>query len=624
MFNDLNNNGTQDTGENGITGVSVRLLNADLSNAVVGTVTTNAQGQYLFTNLIAGNYIVELAASNFNGGGPLFSFQSSTGTANAFEPAPAGATDKQDHGTTTGTLGSGGSIQSATMAIGPGMPTGETPNNDPNTPDNQSNLTVDFGVFQQTAATSSVSGRVFLDFNNSGTFNGPDTGISGVTVTLSGGDLSAPITVTTDAQGNFTFTNLAAGTYTITQTQPTTPANQTGKDKAGTAGGNVTVANTISNIVLGATTQATGYLFAEVPLLSTGGAVYEDQNGNGRKDTGEPGIAGVTVTLTGTSVVSGAITARTATTDSSGNYTFTGLTPGTYTITETQPTAFADGREQNGTPAAATVTNDRFAGITLSTAAASTGFNFGEVQGASLAGVVYDDVNNDGSQASTGEVGIQGVTIRLAGTNDLGQAVSRTTTTAADGTYSFTGLRPGKYRVIETQPAGWRDGKETAGTSAGNATAFNDRITGIVLDSGETATGYLFGERAATDMAVTMTPVSTTIQPGGEVTITFTARNLGSVLAAGVEVTVNFGGLTFVSSNSTDFDSTTRKWTIGDLAGGATETIEIVLRAGFAGTFTPTARLTTTTPELSMANNTDSSTVFAGTPITPPPPPPAG
>ena len=90
-----------------------------------------------------------------------------------------------------------------------------------------------------------------------------------------------------------------------------------------------------------------------------------------------------------------------------------------------------------------------------------------------------------------------------------------------------------------------------------------------------------------------------------------------------MEVTVNFGGLTFVSSNSADFDSTTRKWTVGDLAGGASATIEIVLRAASAGTFTPTARVTTTTPELLTSNNTDATTWFAGTPL-PPPPPRAG
>ena len=48
----------------------------------------------------------------------------------------------------------------------------------------QADLTVDFGVFQQTPATASITGRVFLDFNNNGSVNGPDSGLSGVTVAL--------------------------------------------------------------------------------------------------------------------------------------------------------------------------------------------------------------------------------------------------------------------------------------------------------------------------------------------------------------------------------------------------------------------------------------------------------
>ena len=620
IFNDLNNNGTRDTGEPGLPNVQIRLLNADQSFALVGTATTNAQGQYLFTNLLAGNYAVDVAASNFNAGGVLASFQSSTGLNNAFEPAPAGATDNQDHGSTTGPLGSGGSVQSQTIVLGPGMPTGESPNNDASTPDNQSNLTIDFGMFQLVPAGAQIAGRVILDHNNSGTFNSPDIGIQGVTITLSGTTLTTPITVQTDAQGNFVFTNLQPGTYTLTETQPTTPANQTGKDKAGTAGGNTTTANAISNIVLVANQQASGYLFAEVPIVTLTGAVYEDQDGDGIRDAGEPGISGVIVTLTGTSVVTGAITARNALTDTNGTYTFANVTPGTYAIKETQPAGFVDGKEQNGTPAAATVTNDRFGGINVTgTVATLTGYNFGEVEGVSIAGVVYDDVNDDGAQATTGEVGIAGVTIRLVGTNDLGQAVNRTTTTGTDGTYSFTGLRPGNnYRLIETQPTGYRDGKETAGTSAGNATAVNNQITNISLASGATATGYLFGEHAAADVVVTMSPASASVSPGGTVTFTYTVRNRGSAVANGVEVTLTFGGMTFVSAASPDFDNTTRKWTVGDLGPAATETITVTLRAPTTGgTFGPTARVTTTSTELSTGNNFAMSTIFAGT--VPPP-----
>src|SRR5262249_52154567 len=263
---------------------------------------------------------------------------------------------------------------------------------------------------------ASLAGRVFLDFDNSGAANGPDSGLWGVTVTLSGGGLTTPLTQTTDAQGNFSFTGLAAGTYTLTETQPTAPANQSGKTTAGTAGGSTTTLNTVSGIVLAASTAATGYTFAEVPLVSTGGFVYQDTNGNGKKDAGEPGIAGVTVTLTGSAAGSDtAITPKTAVTGDDGSYTFTGLVPGKYTLTETQPNGFIDGKEENGTPTGATVSDDKFTSIDLTkSSAASGGFNFGEVKAGSISGVVFNDANNDGTKAATREPGNTGVKCRVA------------------------------------------------------------------------------------------------------------------------------------------------------------------------------------------------------------------
>ena len=58
------------------------------------------------------------------------------------------------------------------------------------------------------------------------------------------------------------------------------------------------------------------------------------------------------------------------------------------------------------------------------------------------------------------------------------------TATDANGFYEFTGLRPGSYTTSETQPAGYLDGKDTAGT-AGGSTAVNDVISAVTLASGE-------------------------------------------------------------------------------------------------------------------------------------------
>lgn len=71
-------------------------------------------------------------------------------------------------------------------------------------------------------------------------------------------------------------------------------------------------------------------------FVSLSGRVYHDLNANCLREPGEVGIKDVTITLTGT-VPCGSPVTFTTVTDQNGEYSFTGLYPGDYTITETQP-----------------------------------------------------------------------------------------------------------------------------------------------------------------------------------------------------------------------------------------------------------------------------------------------
>jgi hypothetical protein len=622
VWNDANGNGVFDSLESGIGGVTVQLLNS--AGTVLQTTTTSSAGIYTFTGLAAGSYKVRLPASDFNTGGPLANFtNSSTGTTD-----PNATVNNNNDGKTVGTLGSGGDVESGLITLAAGAEPTNDGDSDPNT-----DLAVDFGLkpatVTATGGAAGLSGRAFLDFNNDGKLNGPDTGLSGVTVTLSGGNLSSPRTAKTDAQGVFQFTGLAAGTYRLTETAPTTPAGSDGKVTAGSAGGTTAVAqDAIGGITLTAGQMGSGYSFARVPQVSAGGTVFQDTNGNGKKDSNEPGVAGVTVTLSGTSVVSGTITPKSVTTDANGNYTLSGLTPGTYALTETPPTGYSPGTAQNGTPAASTVTATKFSGIDLaSTAAAAGGFNFADVKttsatsSTSLSGLVFNDVNNDGAQAASGEPGVAGVKVRLTGTNDLGQTVDTSATTGADGSFQFTNPRPGTYDLVETQPTGYVAGKVTAGTGGGTPATAN-KVTGIHITSGASATGYLFAEQARADLVLTQTPTTTAIDPGGDVTITYTLKNTGAATATAASVAVSFDGLTFVSASTpAAFSATTKTWTVGDLAAGASATIRVTYQARLAGTYDPSAHATTSATELKTTNNNSSSTISVGEVAAPTPTP---
>lgn len=315
-----------------------------------------------------------------------------------------------------------------------------------------------------TLVESSIAGRIYRDHNNNGAIDAGEGGIAGLALTLTGTDVFGnPVSrsATSDASGNYVFSSLeqANGSgYTITETQPsgfddgleTVGTSSSGTPPGGTVSATVG-SNTISNILLGSDQVATGYNFGELGQNSLGGTVFADRNNNGTQDSGDTGIANVTITLTGTDARGTAVN-RTTTTNASGAYSFANVLPGTYELAETQPTTFLDGIDTAGTRGGNTTVNDQISSIAL-TDQNGTGYNFAELPGA-ISGRVWRDANRDGN-LDGGEVGINNVTINLSGTDTLGNAVTRTTTTDASGNYSFTDLPAGTYSITETQPAGY-------------------------------------------------------------------------------------------------------------------------------------------------------------------------
>ena len=110
--------------------------------------------------------------------------------------------------------------------------------------------------------------------------------------------------------------------------------------------------DTIGNVVVGIGATSTNHTFAEVPLVDPTGYVYVDANNNGTRDAGEPGIAGVTITLSAPAPdVFGNPSCRGPCDRCGGPLPVRESAAGAYTLTETQPAGYLDGREQNGTPA---------------------------------------------------------------------------------------------------------------------------------------------------------------------------------------------------------------------------------------------------------------------------------
>jgi subtilisin-like proprotein convertase family protein len=232
----------------------------------------------------------------------------------------------------------------------------------------------------------------------------------------------------TDANGNYTFAGLLPGSYTVRTVTP--------------AGWVPTTPNPPAATLSQEGTSATGLNFGRFRLITLSGTVYTDTNGNGVQDSGEVGEPGQTVflDLNGTRVL--APNDPTATTDANGQFAFTNFGPGTYTVRQVVPAGWV---QDTANPAPIPASS----GVNIS------GVSFGNYQPITLSGTVYTDTNGNGVQ-DAGELGLAGQTVflDLNGTGALAQN-DPTTTTDANGHYSFAGLAPGTYQVRQVVPAGW-------------------------------------------------------------------------------------------------------------------------------------------------------------------------
>ena len=195
----------------------------------------------------------------------------------------------------------------------------------------------------------------------------------------------------------------------------------------------------------------------------------------------------------------------TTTTDANGDYLFQWLQPGTYQVVETQPPGYfavgAKAGSVNGSTDGTVASSLVVSQIAVLGGEDSVENNFALAQAVNLSGYVYHDTNNNGLR-ETGEQGIGGVTIVVTPVSTLdGSTASLTTTTAADGSWSVTGLAPGQYKVTETtQPAGYLDGKVTPGSLGGVVAPVGDEIDSITLTRRPIGYGIRLRQTAAGEL----------------------------------------------------------------------------------------------------------------------------
>lgn len=118
-----------------------------------------------------------------------------------------------------------------------------------------------------------IAGVVFRDFNNNGALDPQDTGVAGVTMSLTGTAFDAAAitgSVTTGAGGTFLISGLPEGTFAVQRGSVTEPFLTVGTQTAGTSGGAAGTPPSITAIALGEGVSATGYRYAFVPQPRVG------------------------------------------------------------------------------------------------------------------------------------------------------------------------------------------------------------------------------------------------------------------------------------------------------------------------------------------------------------------
>ena len=445
VYNDANGNGVIDT----------------TKDKVIATATTDANGNYSFTGIAAGNYIVQ-------------------------EVNPAGYVQ-------TGPV----SGQYAINLTANGSSTGD------NFDDYLNNCVVKCWSYQVNGCTNipDISGQLHQGDVVRVTFTTTAPGtVSFVSYTapdsfFNANDASQQVIFDQDV-GVFT----AAGTYSLTIVVPNCDYQVDFVcglpiDKLGPAGSNIfyTAQGRLHDSDNGGTCSTPPVVTTCNGTGSIAGSCFADDNNNGKKDTGECGLAGTKVTCYGNTNDGKCVIIHT-TCDANGNYKFANLPAGTYKVIEDTPNLCYDGSDSLGT-CGGTRNNDVCTNIVIGSGKSGTGYNFGELVSASICGTVFGDKDKDGTVDSN-ESGIAGVKITLTGTNDLGQTVTLTTTTDANGNYMFTDLRQGIYTLTETEPVGYVTTKNTVGLDDGtkDGTLSGDSIKSIALSWSDDATGYNFGD----------------------------------------------------------------------------------------------------------------------------------
>ncbi|MFE7318775.1 isopeptide-forming domain-containing fimbrial protein [Streptomyces sp. NPDC057555] len=197
-----------------------------------------------------------------------------------------------------------------------------------------------------------------------------------------------------------------------------------------------------------------------------------------------------------------------------------------------------------------------------------------------------------------------------AGANKVVFNLGNGATAAGGGSLPSTETLPAgttvEYRVTIDRVSG---GKQISNTATAT---YENRLSGTPEPLTSTSNEQITDVKPAADLVATKSADATTVTVGQTVTYRVAVHNAGPNDATGVTVTDQLpDGLAFLSADATSggYDPATGKWTVGDLAEGATATLVLRAKATKAGMVTNTATATGNEKDPDPTNNTDTVAV---------------
>ena len=356
------------------------------------------------------------------------------------------------------------------------------------------------------------------------------------------------------------------------------------------------------------------------PPSSISGLVFADASANGQYEAGEPGLAAVTLTLSGVDSKNAPVS-RTTTTDAQGAFAFTGLSAGTYAVAVGPLPTYVDTVALPG-PIGGVAATGTISSIALASGVTANGNAFAKRTQASF----YADVSVSVTASTLSPVQFDVVVLTVRATN-AGPATAQSVivTDVLPSGMSFVGAVPsvGTYNAANGV---WSVGNLANGASAtlvlsGRITTLNPvvnaaGIASSTYDANATNDSASVNIRAvaAADLSLSMAVDQTSPSVNTTISLTLVVSNAGPSTASAVAVTDLLpAGLSFLSANASvgAYSAPSGIWNLGDLASGASATLNVQARVVSFGSIGNNASVASTTSDPNAANNTASVTFSA-------------